>query len=92
VGERLWEGYITKGLDGMQVCTFSLWSQIRDCLVPTPIHKLKFPSSLSEPGGAESFSRVPAAPSGRHQTLVSGADSIICLTIPPLGDTEPVFK
>jgi hypothetical protein len=76
----------------MPIFTFSLWSQSSDYLDQTPIHKLKFPSSVSEPGGARSFSRVPEAPSRGHQTLISGVDSITCPTAPPLGDTEPAFK
>jgi hypothetical protein len=89
VEERL-QGYYTA--DGMPIFTFSLWSQIRDCLDSTPIHKLKFSSSVSEPGGAGSFSRVPAVPSGEYQTLVNGMDSITCPTAPPLGETGPAFK
>jgi hypothetical protein len=78
--------------DSMSIFTFSLWSYIRDCLDTTLIHKLKFPSSVSETEGVGSFSRVPAVPSGRHQTLISGVDSITYLIAPPLGDTRPAFK
>jgi hypothetical protein len=83
---------MAEGLDSIPIFTFDLWSQITDCLDPTPIHKLKFPSSVSEPEGVGSFSQVPVVPSGENQTLVSGADSITFPTVPPLGDTELVFK
>jgi hypothetical protein len=51
VGERLHGCYMAKGLDGMTILTFGLWSQIRDCLDSTP-------SSVSEPGDEVSFSMV----------------------------------
>jgi hypothetical protein len=52
----------------MTIFTFGFWSQISDCLAPIPIHKLKFSSSVLEPGGAGSFSRVPVTPIGGYQT------------------------
>jgi hypothetical protein len=55
---------MAEGQDSMPIFTLGLWSQIGVCLDPTPTHKLKFPSSVSEPGGAGSFSRVHEAPSG----------------------------
>jgi hypothetical protein len=85
VGERLHGCYMAKGLDGMTILTFGLWSQIRDCLDSTP-------SSVSEPGDEVSFSMVLTALSGGNQTLLSGMDSITCSTAPSLGDKGPAFK
>jgi hypothetical protein len=48
VGERLGGHCTADGLDDMPVFTFGLWSQIKDCLDPTLIHKVKFPSSMLE--------------------------------------------
>jgi hypothetical protein len=61
-------------------------------LYPTPTYKLKFSSSVSEPGGVGSFSWIPLAPSEGYQTLDIQVDSITCLTAPPLRDTGPTFK
>jgi hypothetical protein len=51
VGEKLKSCYTEEAADGMPIFTFGMWSQIRDCLDPTPIHKIKIKSSESEPGG-----------------------------------------
>jgi hypothetical protein len=58
VGDRLMAQYTAEGLECMPIFTFGLWSMIRDCLVPTPSHKQRFSSSVSNltPGDMPSVS------------------------------------
>jgi hypothetical protein len=45
VGEKLKSCYMAEGPDCKSIFTFGTWSQIRNCLDPAPIHKLKIKSS-----------------------------------------------
>jgi hypothetical protein len=87
------ENIIVSEVSLAQKTNFYFWFVESDSgLLSSNSHTLKFSSSLLEPGGAGSFSRVTVAPSEGYKTLVSGVDSINCLTTQPLGDTGPAFK
>jgi hypothetical protein len=91
VGESLRNCYMAEGAKDMPIFTFGMCSQIRDCLAPTPIHKIKIRPSESEPGGYKKSGNGSYHSFNQFQLSLPSAPMALAEPPPPFSKFNPLL-
>jgi hypothetical protein len=80
-----------EGAKDMPIFTFAMWSQIWDCLDPTPIHKIKIKPSESEPGGYKKSGNGSHHSFNQVQLSLPSAPMALAELLPPFPKLNPLL-